>query len=450
MQDVSGAPICAIATAPGQAGIAIVRISGEGALSLARRVFKKKARGPYESHRMYYGLAVENDAPIDECMGVYFAAPRSYTGEEAFEIQCHGGDVAANAVLSALLSAGGRLAEPGEFTKRAFLNGRLSLDEAEAVMDFIGARTRAAARGALSRLQGALAHNLRPVADTLLDMAASLEALLEYPDEDIEEEQIALALSRLAPCRAALARAIQNAPAAELLRRGVRVVLFGAPNAGKSSLLNALLLKQRAIVTDQPGTTRDVLREELSLNGLPVRLSDTAGLRAAAGEAEEIGVRLAREEVAQADLALLVLDRAEQALPELPALSCPLVAVLNKSDLPPRLTAEEVQSAYRPAAVAQTCALTGEGVDELRQTLYRLCLQEMDVEDASLAGERQLALAKEGLSALNEAQDALEQGLIDLAAISLRAAYLAICQIFGENADENVIDRIFEKFCLGK
>lgn len=443
-------PIAAIATAPGLSGVAIVRVSGPGCLEVARRVFHKKARGPYQSHRMYYGRAQDGERPIDEAMGVFFRGPRSYTGEDAFEIQCHGGSVAASAVLSALLNSGCRLAEPGEFTKRAFLNGRLSLDEAEAVMDFIGARTDAAARSALSRMEGALLRRLGPVEEGLLDMAASLEALLDYPDEDVEQAEVERALAGLDAALETLGRAIASAPALELLQRGVRVVLFGAPNAGKSSLLNALLERRRAIVTDQPGTTRDVLREELSLRGLPVVLSDTAGLRRAEGLAEEQGVALAKDELSRADLGLLVLDSSLDELPELPALSCPLVVALNKGDLPARLSEEAVERALHPSALVRTCALTGEGVDRLREALYELAVGQADVEDAALAGERQVELAKQAQAALLDAKQALPKGQLDLAAIALRQAYGCLGRLFGREADERVIDRIFEKFCLGK
>ena len=392
----------------------------------------------------------DGERPIDEAMGVFFRGPRSYTGEDAFEIQCHGGSVAASAVLSALLNSGCRLAEPGEFTKRAFLNGRLSLDEAEAVMDFIGARTDAAARSALSRMEGALLRRLGPVEEGLLDMAASLEALLDYPDEDVEQAEVERALAGLDAALETLGRAIASAPALELLQRGVRVVLFGAPNAGKSSLLNALLERRRAIVTDQPGTTRDVLREELSLRGLPVVLSDTAGLRRAEGLAEEQGVALAKDELGRADLGLLVLDSSLDELPELPARSCPLVVALNKGDLPARLSEEAVERALHPSALVRTCALTGEGVDRLREALYELAVGQADVEDAALAGERQVELAKQAQAALLDAKQALPKGQLDLAAIALRQAYGFLGRLFGREADERVIDRIFEKFCLGK
>lgn len=450
MSGLGERPIAAIATALGFSGVAIVRVSGPGALEVARRVFRKRAKGPYESHRMYYGRAMDGQTPIDEAMGVYFRGPRSYTGEDAFEIQCHGGSVAASAVLSALLNSGCRLAEPGEFTKRAFLNGRLSLDEAEAVMDFIGARTDAAARSALSRMEGALLRRLGPVEEGLLDMAASLEALLDYPDEDVEQAEVERALAGLDAALETLGRAIASAPALELLQRGVRVVLFGAPNAGKSSLLNALLERRRAIVTDQPGTTRDVLREELSLRGLPVVLSDTAGLRRAEGLAEEQGVALAKDELSRADLGLLVLDSSLDELPELPALSCPLVVALNKGDLPARLSEEAVERALHPSALVRTCALTGEGVDRLREALYELAVGQADVEDAALAGERQVELAKQAQAALLDAKQALPKGQLDLAAIALRQAYGFLGRLFGREADERVIDRIFEKFCLGK
>ncbi len=443
-------PIAAIATAPGLSGIAIVRVSGPGALEAARRVFHKKAKGPYESHRLYYGRAMEENTPIDEAMGVYFRAPRSYTGEDVFEVQCHGGGVAARSVLAALLKAGCRLAEPGEFTKRAFLNGRLRLDEAEAVMDLIAASSEAAARSAYARMNGALTRQLGPLEEELLDMAASLEALLEYPDEDVEEKTVRETLGGLEPAIQKLENAIRGARAAEKLRQGVRVVLFGEPNAGKSSLLNALLLRERAIVTELPGTTRDVLREEMSIRGLPVVLSDTAGLREARDRAEEMGVKLSRTELMQADVALLVLDASTESLPGLPPFTCPLLVCMNKSDLKQALDEKEVLKAYKPAALLHTSAVSGEGLEKLKDALYRQAVRLTDGEAAGLAGERQEELAKEALAALTDAREALGQGTLDMAAIAIRQGYASLCAIFGKDADESVIDRIFQKFCLGK
>ncbi|MDR3086181.1 MAG: tRNA uridine-5-carboxymethylaminomethyl(34) synthesis GTPase MnmE, partial [Christensenellaceae bacterium] len=385
--------IASIATAPGEAGIAIVRVSGEEALPILKRLFRKKAKGPWQSHRLYYGVFMA-DGGEEEAMAVFMRAPNSYTREDVAEIQCHGGGIPARRVLEAACAAGARLAQPGEFTKRAFLNGRISLDQAEAVMELISARSDRAARNALRHMGAGLARRVSAVQEELLDMAAALEAFIDYPGEDEQIEQAALAqtLEGIGPVQEELSGALKSSKNAGLLSEGLSIVLFGSPNAGKSSLLNCLLEEERAIVSPSPGTTRDVLREPASLDGLPVRLIDTAGLREGEEEAERIGIERAGHELERADIRLLVLDGTrplgEQARLVKAQEGAPLVVAMNKSDLPAFFGEEELRGLYPEATMVKTCAKSGEGVPALREALRGIALKEGSPEGAVLHSAR--------------------------------------------------------------
>lgn len=401
-----------------------------------------------------YGWAMDGRTRIDECMAVYMEAPHTYTTEDVAEIQCHGGRVTAQRVLDAVLRSGARLAHPGEFTKRAFLGGRIDLAQAESVMDLIGARTERAAQASLQQMGGYLSGRIHALQDALLDTIAYIEAYLDYPDEDIEPLTAERAAKQTAQVKKELEAALRNARAGRMLTGGVRIVLAGSPNTGKSSLLNCLLREQRAIVTAMAGTTRDVLREELNLNGLPVQLIDTAGLRTADDEVERIGIDRAREEVDRADVVLMVVDSARSLDEEERALlrreGIPLVIALNKKDLDAVTSQEELHLLAPGAAIVRTCAVTGDGVDTLRQALYDTALRGTSPEEAYLTSERHIEAARESVKALQSALGALESATMDCAALDLRAAWEALGTITGQNATEDVVDRIFQKFCLGK
>jgi tRNA modification GTPase len=447
--------IASIATAVGMGGIAIVRISGPEARDILARIFApKNTKRAMRSHQLVYGWVMEGEERIDECMAVYMKGPRTYTTEDVAEIQCHGGRVLAERVLAAALRQGARLAEPGEFTKRAFLGGRIDLAQAEGVMDLIGAKTERAARQGMQQMDGYLSRRIHELQDQLLDTVAYLEAYLDYPDEDIEALTQDKAAGSVRAVQEELGRAVRNARAGRMLSAGARIVLAGSPNTGKSSLLNCLLREQRAIVTAVPGTTRDVLREEMDLYGLPVTLADTAGLRASQDEAERIGIGRAREELERADVTLMVLDGARELDEEERALlsreETPLVAALNKADLAQALTPERVRALAPGAVVVRTCAKTGEGVEALRRALYEAALRGASPEEAYLTRERHLEAARRALDALERAQEALRGAAMDCAALDLRAAWEALGAITGACATEDVVDRIFEKFCLGK
>ena len=447
--------IASIATAVGFAGVAIIRISGKKSKHILSRVFTPKhTKRAIQPQRLTYGWVVEDGKKVDECMAVYMKAPHTYTTEDVCEIQCHGGQVTAQRVLSIVLKNGARLAEPGEFTKRAFLGGRIDLAQAESVMDLIGARTERAAQASLQQMGGYLSDRIHALQSQLLDTIAYIEAYLDYPDEDIEELTADKAASKTQAVKEELETALKNARAGRMLTGGVRIVLAGSPNTGKSSLLNALLREKRAIVTSVAGTTRDVLREDLNLNGLPVQLIDTAGLRDSADEVERIGIDRAREELDKADVVLMVVDSARKLDEEEKALlqrsaEAPVIA-LNKSDLESVVTEEELKDIAPNAVIVHTSALTGEGVESLRNTLYETALHGASPEEAYLTGERHIQAAKTAVEALDRALDALNTFTMDCAALDLRAAWESLGSITGENTTEDVVDRIFAKFCLGK
>lgn len=447
--------IASIATAVGSAGVAIIRISGEESKDVLSRVFTPKhTKRAMEPQRLMYGWVMEDGQRVDECMAVYMKAPYTYTTEDVCEIHCHGGQVTAQRVLSVVLKNGARLAEPGEFTKRAFLGGRIDLAQAESVMDLIGARTERAAQASLQQMGGYLSDRIHALQSQLLDTIAYIEAYLDYPDEDIEEITADKAAMETEAVKQELEVALKNARAGRMLTGGVRIVLAGSPNTGKSSLLNALLREKRAIVTSVAGTTRDVLREDLNLNGLPVQLIDTAGLRDSADEVERIGIDRAREELDKADVVLMVVDSARALDDEEKALlsksgKTPVIA-LNKSDLETVVTVEELKELSADAVIVHTSALTGEGVDDLRKALYDTALHGASPEEAYLTGERHIQAAKTAVEALYRALDALQTFTMDCAALDLRAAWESLGSITGENTTEDVVDRIFAKFCLGK
>ncbi len=446
--------IAAIATASGAGGIAIVRVSGDGAEKILNKLFvPAKRRERFESHRLMYGRAVDGDGgTLDEVMAVLMRAPATYTREDVAEIHCHGGGVSARAVLERALALGARMAEPGEFTRRAFLNGRIDLSRAEAVMQLIGANSRAAARASVRQLEGGVSGFVRRVVDRLTGVLALLEASTDFPDE-VEEE---VAAPQVAEALREVLREIRDrsdARSARVLREGASIVLAGRPNVGKSSLMNALLRQERAIVTAIPGTTRDVLTERISIGGVTAELSDTAGRRDTEDPIEKIGVDRARLAAERADVVLIVLDAATE-LDESDAALVKgaddrAIICLNKRDLAAKVSAPELR-AMTPQTVLEMSAQTGQGIPELLEELSRR-LSVGDEADGRMMAQRHIELARSAASALENAIEAIETGLpLDTAAVDIRLALNALTEITGENATEAVIDRIFADFCVGK
>lgn len=436
--------ICAVATAPGEGGIAIVRASGERAQEIFKAAFHPLHAKALQSHRMMYGYAVdEQDQPIDEAMGVFLAAPRTYTREDMFEIQCHGGSVCAQRVMKRLMALGARIAESGEFTRRAFLNGRIDLSRAEAVMALIGANSEAAARASVRELNGGISGFVRAASDQLQDALSLIEASTDFPDEVEEADAAASVRKTILSVRGDIASRMDER-SAHLLREGASIVLTGRPNVGKSSIMNALLNQDRAIVTNIPGTTRDVLTERIILNGVAAELSDTAGMRDTADEIERIGVDRAAQAVQQADIVLIVLDAGEELTEAdqriLSQRDDRAIVVLNKIDRGQVLNIE--------GAICIS-ARTGDGMDDLRNAMAaRVCIAGGE---GAMTQQRHIALAKRAMQAMDSAIAAIDAQLaLDVCAIDLKEALSALCEITGENATEAVIDRVFSNFCVGK
>ena len=434
--------IAAIATPPGRGAIGIVRVSGALAPEIARRLI---GRLPQPRHATFAAARDASGQPIDEGLALYFPEPRSYTGEPCFEFQGHGGPVVLHAVLSACLDAGARLAEPGEFTRRAFLNGLMDLAQAEAVADLIEAASAEAARSAMRSLSGEFSDAIHALAAQLVELRALTEATLDFPEEEVDTLHHEDAARRLAKLRAQLDQVLERSREGSLLRSGIHVVLAGRPNVGKSSLLNRLAGEERAIVTPIAGTTRDALHEPILIEGVPLNLVDTAGLRESRDEVERLGVERAQREVARADLLLAVHDCSAPGRE--PAFEAPVAAaridVYNKADLAPGFAAP----AGRNPAVCVS-AKTGAGIDVLRQAILQAAGWRAHGESVFLARERHLRALRDAAGHLGQA--AARAGQWELFAEELRLAHQALASITGEFTADDLLGEIFARFCIGK
>ena len=385
-------------------------------------------------------------------MGVVMYAPHTYTREDVCELHTHGGYAAAGQAVRRLIALGARPAEAGEFTRRAFMNGRIDLSQAEAVMGVIGARSLAALKSEQALLAGGASRFIKKAQEKLIGLLAGVEAHIDYPDEIAETEATAGLREGLAALIQTLDAAVDER-SARILRDGLRVALCGRPNAGKSTLFNVLLGEERAIVTDIPGTTRDVLEGTLSVNGLNVQLMDTAGLRDSGDAVERIGVARAREAVAHADTALLLVDASQPLDAETLALlqsdlGCPTAVLLNKEDANPVLTAADVEAVTRHAPILTLSAKTGQGLDPLREYL---AMQAKLPQEGMLTHERHMAAARQAAELLKQALSALDSGMpLDVAALDLREALWMLGRITGESVDDQLLDEIFSTFCVGK
>ena len=454
--------ISQIATPHGAGGIGIIRVSGGDALGVARRVFRPAAGGtlgdiaPYTAR---YGHIVAADGTvIDECILLYMRAPHSYTGEDTAELQCHGGAVVLREVLLRTWEVGARPAEAGEFTKRAFLHGRLDLARAEGVMELIAAKSTRAARAARERLAGAFSHAVTDIRTQILGAVAHIEAGIDFPEDDIPAASTEHLAAEIDAVSAAVRRLLAGADTGRILRDGVKTVIVGRPNVGKSSLLNALLGMERAIVTDVPGTTRDIIEEEISVAGIPLRLLDTAGLRAAEDAVEQIGVARTEQHLMDAELILAVFDASEPLTAEdhalltrLSAASADIIILCSKEDRPSILSAADFSAVAAP--VLRISAQEGTGLDALREEIAaHIVRREGDLSDGALPNkEREIEALRRAEAHLTAAAETLAADLgTDFVSIDLRAAYDALGEILGETVDTDLIDRIFSEFCIGK
>ena len=449
--------IAAISTAVGEGGIGIVRISGPASLPIARSIFQTKSNGGLKSHRFSYGTVLHPGTGelLDEAMLVFMQAPNSYTREDVLEIQCHGGSLVVSRILSLVISQGARLAEPGEFTKRAFLNGRIDLVQAEAVMDVISSRTDAALALAQHQREGLLSRRIAVVKEGILYALAYVEALIDFPEEDIDVAVETDVLGRVTPAVAELSALIDGFDEGRVLREGVSVVIAGKPNVGKSSLLNMLLQENRAIVTSIPGTTRDLIEEVANINGLPVKLLDTAGIRDSEDLIEREGVRLSLDRIPKADLVLFVVDGsksfAEDDTTILQAIGAKsMIVVRNKSDLPGVV----VLPVSVTAPTVDISTLNGDGIPALRSAIAAAFMHGAAVDSrefvaVSKARHRD-ALLKSRVSLLRFKEN-LQAGVnLELLPIDLRDALDAVGEVTGETTVDDVLDRIFSSFCIGK
>lgn len=451
--------IAAIATARGEGGIGIVRISGPEAVRIASSLFVSSSGQDIRrlGHRVYHGHIRADGRTLDEVLLHVMHAPRSYTREDVVEINCHGGVIPLQAVLESVLMSGARLARPGEFTKRAFLNGRIDLVQAEAVIDRIQAQTEAAYRVAAAAAEGTLSAEVNALRDLLTDALARTEAAVDFPEEDLPELVDDALLESLRDARRRIGALLETARAGRLYREGARAAIVGRPNVGKSSLFNALVRDARAIVTAHAGTTRDVLEEVLNIRGIPVRLSDSAGIRDATDEVEALGVARARDTLRRAEIVLFVLDATapdtheDRALcTELELCSLPVVPVLNKADLSP--AAVLPAHAVKFGDPVRTSARTGEGVASLEDRIAAALLGGAVQSDPAQA----LVTRVHQRDSLRRAADSLDRLLQDFTrspeflSVDLRDVLGALGEITGETTSEAVLDRIFARFCIGK
>lgn len=455
---MSSETIVAISTAvvPQQGSVGIVRLSGSEALVIARTLFQAPGHQVWESHRILYGYLrhPQTKQLVDEALLLIMQAPRSYTREDVVEFHCHGGIIPVQQVLQLCLEQGARLAQPGEFTLRAFLNGRLDLTQAESIAELVGSRSPAAAQAALAGLQGKLAAPIQQLRATCLDILAEIEARIDFEEDlpPLDEEEV---VAQIEQVWEQVTSILVTADRGQLLRAGLKVAIVGRPNVGKSSLLNAWSQSDRAIVTELPGTTRDVVESQLVVGGIPVQVLDTAGIRETADRVEKMGVERSRSAAQTADLVLLVIEAvtgwttADQEIYE-QVQDRPLILVINKTDLTP---AEAVSFPKTIKQIVPTAAAHNQGINELETAILEAVhTGNLEAADLELAvNQRQAAALTRAKTSLEQVQQTIAQQLpLDFWTIDLRGAIQALGEITGEEVTESILDRIFSRFCIGK
>ena len=446
--------IAAISTPLGEGAIAIVRLSGSDALSIAKKVFQGKDLDKVASHTINYGHIFDKDRLVDEVMLSVMKAPKTFTREDLVEINTHDGIAVTQEILQLLLRSGARLAEPGEFTKRAFLNGRIDLAQAESVMDLIRAKTDQAANIAVKQLDGSLSNLINNIRQEILESLAQVEVNIDYPEyDDVETMTSQMLLEKTAHFEQLLETLLATAKRGKILREGLRTAIIGRPNVGKSSLLNQLLREEKAIVTDIAGTTRDVITEFANIGGVPLELIDTAGIRETEDVVEKIGVERSQKALEEADLVLLVLDASSPLTPkdlELLELSSATnrIILLNKTDLPEKIELEKL-----PEDFIRISALKNENLDAVEKQIRALFFSgEIEAKDATtLSNARHIGLVEQALDALKEANRGLAMGLpVDLIQVDITRCWQLLGEITGEAAPDELITQLFSQFCLGK
>jgi len=454
--------IAAISTAVGEGGIAVIRVSGPDAVKESARFFRAKVNiNEVPSHTVHYGHIADpaSGEIVEEVLLTVMRGPRSFTAEDVVEISTHGGVIAVKRVLELLLSHGGiRIAEPGEFTKRAFLNGRIDLAQAEAVIDLIRSKSDRAFSVALKQAGGSLSKRVQALRQRIIELLAHIEVNIDYPEHDEAELTCAFIVERCTESAAEIERLLKTANEGKILREGIVTAIVGKPNVGKSSLLNALARDNKAIVTDIPGTTRDVIEEYVTVNGIPLKLLDTAGIRETEDLVEQIGVERSRSALGEADLILLVLNNNEplhdderQLLAELKGRS--VIAVINKTDLPQRLETDAVEAAISPERIVRMSVLEEEGLDRLEDAIAGMFFSgKLDAADLTyVSNARHIGLLRQAKQVLDDAVESAEAGVpIDIIQIDVRTSWELLGEIVGDTAAESLLDQIFSQFCLGK
>lgn len=456
--------IAAISTPMGEGAIAIVRLSGDEAVQIADRVFrspngKNLAEAP--SHTIHYGHLVDpaSGETVEEVMVSLMKAPKTFTREDVVEVNCHGGIVAVNRVLSLVLKEGARLAEPGEFTKRAFLNGRIDLSQSEAVMDLIRAKTDRAMNVALNQMEGKLSRLIGELRQALIETLAQVEVNIDYPEyDDVEEMTIPHMIENCTWVKSEIEKLLKTSSQGKILREGLSTVIIGRPNVGKSSLLNSLVQENKAIVTDIAGTTRDIIEEYVNVRGVPLRLVDTAGIRETEDIVERIGVERSRQVLKEADLILLVLNNAETLSEEDKRLfeaiaGMDTIIVINKTDLPQKIDMSAVQQLAGASQVVATSLLQDEGVDALEKAIADLFFEgTIEAEDLTyVSNARHIALLHKAHATIEDALNAAQADVpVDMIQIDVTRTWEILGEIVGDTVQDGLINQLFSQFCLGK
>ncbi|RPK03613.1 hypothetical protein EH11_00013 [Bacillus subtilis] len=456
--------IAAISTPMGEGAIAIVRLSGPEAIQIADKIYKGpkgKTLSSVESHTIHYGHIVDrpSDRVVEEVMVSVLKAPRTFTREDVIEINCHGGIVTVNQVLQLALREGARLAEPGEFTKRAFLNGRIDLSQAEAVMDLIRAKTDRAMNVAMNQMEGRLSALVRRLRSEILETLAHVEVNIDYPEyDDVEEMTHQILVEKATAVKKEIEALLITSEQGKILREGLSTVIIGRPNVGKSSLLNSLVHEAKAIVTDIPGTTRDVIEEYVNVRGVPLRLVDTAGIRETEDIVERIGVERSRQVLKEADLILLVLNYSEELSEEDVKLfeaveGMDVIVILNKTDLEAKIDTERVRELANGRPVVTTSLLKEEGINDLEEAIQSLfytgAIESGDL--TYVSNTRHISILQQAKRAIEDALSGIEQDVpIDMVQIDLTRCWELLGEIIGDSVHESLIDQLFSQFCLGK
>ncbi|CDF58967.1 tRNA uridine-5-carboxymethylaminomethyl(34) synthesis GTPase MnmE [Thermobrachium celere] len=454
--------IAAISTPVGEGGIGIVRMSGKDSLSIAEKIFrsfKGKNIRDMKSYTMMYGFIIDpkTNEKVDEVIISYMKAPNTYTREDIVEINCHGGVVAVKKILSLVLQNGARLAEPGEFTKRAFLNGRIDLSQAEAVIDLIRAKTSESMHIALEQTQGKLSSKIKDIMNRLLGILAHIEASVDFPEDDIENVVSSKIIKDSREIINDIEYLIKNAETGKILREGLNTSIVGKPNVGKSSLLNALLEEKRAIVTDIPGTTRDVIEEYINIRGIPVKIIDTAGIRETEDIVEKIGVEKSKEYIEKSDLIIFMVDSSRPLDDEDYEIiqlikHKKVIVVINKIDLPLAIDLDVIKSNFKEENLVFASINTEKGIEDIKQKIEDFVFSgEVKSKDIYVTNVRHKDILFKAKESINKGIETIELGLpLDIASVEYKDAYLKLGEITGDTAAEDIIDRIFSDFCIGK